>query len=174
MLTNKVSLKDLDRRRVLTRAVGSLFLLLFLTFMWIFFSGISLFSDEETGNPNANPLFINISEGQTILRRYKGQVVWVTHLSERQREQLKGLNVVLLDPTSGCSILGQYCVLSASTSRDAIYIQYSQPEPAQLLVGVLWFGGFVDPSSGELYDLLGRAYSTNKKTIPSLETVIVK
>jgi len=65
-----------------------------------------------------------------------------------------------------------YCVLAATTNRDGVYLQYTLKEPPQLLVDTPWFGGFVDPDSGAIYDLIGRAYQQNKnKSVVSIKRV---
>lgn len=163
----------MNRRRFLSIVVAGLFLLLLLAFVWIFFTGIGVATVKTSGEVSLNSLYDNISQGQSVLRRYKKQLVWVTHINDFQRQQAAELDEHLLDVTSGCQISQPYCVLSAVTLRDGINIQFSQHAPAQLPAAVPWLGGFVDPISGKLYDLFGRGYRINGQENISLQVVPV-
>ena len=44
--------------------------------------------------------------------------------------------------------------------RSGIEIVFSLDHPIQLASGVQWYGGFVDPTNGAVYDRLGRAYKS--------------
>jgi len=164
----------MNKRKFLSIAVGSLFTCLFLVFGWVYFYGLtsnqsqtSDFKEEEI-----NALFQNVAVGSVVLRRFKNQQVWVVHLSSKQRSQVKLLNQSVIEPETGCDLNKVYCVLAATTNRDGVYLQYTLKEPPQLLVDTPWFGGFVDPGSGAIYDLIGRAYQQNKnKSVVSIKRV---
>jgi len=164
----------MNKREFLSISVGSLFICLFLAFGWIYFYGLtsnqsqtSTFKEEEI-----NELFQNVAVGRVVSRRFKGQQVLVVHLSSKQRSQIESLNESVIQPESGCDLNKVYCVLTATTERDGVYLQYTLKEPPQLLAGTLWLGGFVDPSSGAIYDLIGRGYQQNKdKSVISIKRV---
>jgi len=96
----------------------------------------------------------------------------VTQLASDAEKPSPRLNTYLINANAGCDVNQVYCVLSAATKIDGIHVQYTLQEPSQLPSDTPWFGGFVDPTSGELYDLFGRAYMVNKnKQIQSLPVV---
>ena len=158
----------MSKRNFLSITVASLFTCLVLVFAWVFFNGLFINSVNDSSQSadeskdKVLELFSGVSPGQTKLNRYQGNVVWLVHLSQRQLLQVRTLDSYVLDKASGCDIEHLFCALSARTNRDGISIKFTQQAPPQLAVGTPWFGGFVDPSTSEIYDLIGRAYQQNK------------
>ena len=161
----------MNKRLLLSRLVSASFLALLLLFLWVFFNGIGssrFFSDDQTSGLS---LFKGLQPGESALRRYQREMVWVTYLDQSLRDRLIEASPYLVDAGSGCNISQRYCVVSAKTKLDSIYLQFTLQEPQKLTSGTPWFGGYVDPTNGEVYDLLGRAYQT-KNTNKAVLTVI--
>jgi hypothetical protein len=110
----------------------------------------------------SNAAFDNVVIGQTALRRLGSERVWVTRLSQSHVRQAADLNSLVVNPEAGCKRSQVLCVISAKASRSGIDIVYLNDVPAQLPSGIDWHGGFVDPSSGGVFDFLGRAYKDAK------------
>lgn len=167
----------MNQRKVLARAVASLFLLLLMAFFFVVFKGVAPVVSDFFYTPNdaANQtLFKGITQGQTVLRRYQGKTVWVTAIDEKIISGASTLNSYLFNQNQGCDVKKPFCVLNAATKQDGIYVSFTTKEPKQLPSSVPWLGGFVDPTSGELYDVLGRAYRVNQqKTVLSLPVITV-
>lgn len=143
------------RRQVLVRLVKGMFTLLGLAFIYVLFRGLGGIG----GDPRPAPAdFSNIAPGQTVAARVGGQTVWLSRLTERQKLELLQLEPYLVSTTVGCDRAQEYCLLSASGLRDGIQLSYSKQAPPQLPYQAAWYGGFVDPSSGAIFDLLGRPY----------------
>ena len=66
----------------------------------------------------------------------------------------------MVNPDSGCALDVEICAVLAKTERSGIDIVFSIEHPVQLASGIKWYGGFVDPSNGSVYDRLGRAYKS--------------
>ena len=170
----------MSKREFLRITVTGLFAVLFISFAWILFSGIN-FSGQHTNNKASfeHKLFKGLTEGQVVLRRYQGQAVWVLSLSSLQRSQAKKLGDYVTNDNAThasekpCVESADFCVLLASTKRTGINIQYTQKEPEQLVVGTLWYGGFVNPIDGALYDFLGRPYK-GQKDLQTMTSVDVR
>ena len=172
----------MNKRQILIKSVASLFFILLIAFCWVIFKGATFplnsplenASHSPSKNASQHPLFQGLQAGQTMLRRHQRQVVWVIAIDEQTKAQRLSLNNFLLNPNSGCNIDQQFCVLKAATAIDGINVQFTSQEPSQLASGTPWIGGFVDPTSGEIYDLFGRAYAINKqKNILSLPVMTV-
>ncbi len=112
---------------------------------------------------NPKQLFDDVAYGQTALRRAQQTRVWVTRINQVLRQQAAEIEPHLLDPTSGCDPVTPLCVLAAASARSGIDIIYTEQRPPQLPSEILWLGGFVDPSSGEVFDRLGRVYKRTAK-----------
>lgn len=164
----------MNRRLVLSRLVGAFFLILILAFSWVFFNGIGSSSFFSKNEASGDEFFSDLRPGDSVLRRYKREMVWVTLLNDRLREQLIEAMPYLVNPESGCIIDQAYCAVSANTTMDAIYLQYSEKEPQQLPSGVPWSSGYVDPTNGDVYDLLGRAYRIKSDNKQSLDVIIIE
>ncbi len=144
----------MNRSPVLLNIVKAMFATLALAFLFVLFSSLS---GPDLSSSKVK-LFDDIALGQTAIRRYDGERVWVTRLSDPQRKHALELAPNLIDPSAGCSPAVVLCVLSAVTSRSGIEIVYSDKAPAQLPAQIPWYGGFVDPINGRVFDRLGRAY----------------
>lgn len=150
-----------NKHRQLLKRVTILCLLLMISvFLYVIFQGLLWspnLSQEET--------YDTLSVGETQLFRYQQQRYWVTKLSDEQREQLSQLTG-FVQTTGGCSISSFVCELDASSQRSGVLMQFVSQKPPQLHSNDLWFGGFVDPATGGVYDFLGRGYLSN----PSVAT----
>lgn len=143
-------------KQKLTLLIKAMFLCLLFGFAYVLL--------RSTGGPNTvtntNTVFDDISTGQTAARRINSERVWVTRLSNAHRVQAQELDQHVLDPSLGCQPADDLCVLKSSTDRNGIHITFTTTAPAQLSADVPWFGGFIDPTTGEVFDRLGRAYAT--------------
>ena len=166
----------MNKRKVLSLSVAGLFAILFIAFAWVYINGLtSISQSSKTKSVSVNDvpkLFKNVGEGQIVLRRYKNQAVWLLHLNKDQLQEVSQLNDYVIDQDAGCDLSRPFCVLSASTSRDGINLHYTDQEPPQLLNGTPWYGGYVDPTTGSIYDFVGRAYKQNKnQSVISVKTI---
>ena len=155
------------QRETLLKVVQWMFLALGLAFLFVLFrslSGPPLTID--TGHP-----FDDVETGETAMRRIDGERVWATRLSALQRSQAVELASVVADPNSGCKPIVAVCALHAKTQQAGIEIVFSLTTPPQLPASTPWYGGFIDPSSGAVYDRLGRAYLSSRKTTRSALSV---
>jgi len=151
----------MDKRTILWRAIRAMLLLLLLGFLFVLFRSLS---GPSTTSSNAASVFDNVVTGQTALRRLGSQRLWVTRLSDAQRRQAKELSWWLVDAQQGCALDQALCIVYAESLRSGIDLVYSAKAPAQLPQKAPWFGGFVDPSTGGVFDLMGRAYKDIRST----------
>jgi hypothetical protein len=135
-----------------------MFALLIIGFAYTLFSGLdtSIVVKESGGE------YSGINPGQTIMRRINGKRAWLTRLSTAQKEQRKLLNPLLVNPNSGCGSNKSICAILALVSDNGLELSYTKAPPPQLKGDVVWFGGFVDPITGAVFDLRGRAYRLNR------------
>ena len=140
-----------------------MFAVVIVAFVYVLLRSLSPTIDDET------ELFQNIVEGQTAMRRLDGRRVWISHLSERQRRALQTMPEETVNTGSGCPVSAQYCIVDAASARAGIELVYSQQRPGIMLASTPWVSGFIDPSSGAIYDILGRAY-VRQNSVPSLQT----
>ena len=167
----------MNKRKFLSVAVGSLFACLFFVFGWVYFYGLtsSPNTTSDFKKADVSKLFKDVAVGTTVLQRLKNQRVWVVHLSSKQRSQIGLIDQFVGEPEAGCDLNKVFCLLDAMTNRDGVYLQFTLKEPPQLPVDTPWFGGFVDPASGAIYDLIGRAYQQNKgKFSASIKQLTIK
>ena len=141
-------------RRILKSSVGGMFALLVMAFVWSFFSGLFGPSVSDTNGD----VYAGIAPGETAMRRIQGERVWVTRLDGKLKGQLAGLDSQFIKPEAKCALRQEYCLIPAATDRAGIELRYTLAAPAQLASGLPWFGGYVDPGDGAVYDLLGRVY----------------
>ena len=139
-------------KATLWRIIKVMFLILLLAFIYVLLSGTRV-----SGIAEQQSRFDNIDIGETVLQRLKGQRVWVTRISEQQRS---GYATVSSDVVAegGCAISTDICVLAASTDITGVNLSFSKDEPPQLPSDATWVSGFVNPTSGAVFDLWGRAY----------------
>jgi len=162
----------MNKRLILSRLIFFFFTLLVLAFLWVFLNGIGSSHYLSSHKKPGPAVFQNLHPGQSKLHRYQRQMVWVTFLNQHLRAGLSELAPYVINPEVGCDVAQAYCVVAASTSIDSIYLQYTRQEPQQLPSNTPWIGGFVDPTSGAVYDLLGRAYkikNANNAGLPVVE-----
>lgn len=145
---------SMTKRTLLWQAIKFMFIFVAFAFVFVLFRSLS--GPPMTGSTLQS--FDDVVISQTALRRDNGERVWVTRLSEMQRQQAQQLASLLRDSNAGCKPQVVICVIRASTSRSGIELAFAERFPAQLKGGVLWFGGFVDPTTGAVFDRLGRAY----------------
>ena len=112
---------------------------------------------------NTVTLYDDVMIGQTAKRRDGSERVWVTRLSKSQLSHATELDDFVVAPTAGCSRNQVLCVILANTDSPGIDVVYSATSPNGFPAGVPWYGGFVDPSTGEVFDLFGRAYQATFK-----------
>lgn len=144
----------MNKRKVLGQLIRGMLILFVMAFVFVLLR--SLGGPSLAKNPNGK--FDNVVIGQTAIRRSGQQRVWVTRLSKSQMRQAKQLDGLVVDPNVGCKPSFAVCVLAARSQRSGIDIVYLATAPTQLPTGVDWYGGFVDPATGGVFDFLGRAY----------------
>ena len=130
-------------RQLLRRLITAGFSLLLIGFVYILVRGLG--GGPELDRPAE---FSDITIGQTAKRRLQGQRVWVTRFDQTSSDKLDAEHPCAITPV---------CIVSAVGQNDSVDIMYSAAPPPQLARGIEWNGGFVDPSSGVVYDLSGRA-----------------
>lgn len=160
----------MTKRNLLWQAIKFMFVFVAFAFVFVLFRSVS--GPSLNGSPSV--VFDDVAVGQTTLRRNDFQRVWVTRLSDEQRQQAKQLNSLVKDSNSGCHAQVVVCVINASTSRSGIELVFSERHPAQLKGRVLWFGGYVDPTTGGVFDRLGRAYKDVRSSDERLSLGIVE
>lgn len=161
---------SMTKRTLLWQSIKFMFVFVAFAFVFVLFRSLS--GPSLTGSSSST--FDDVAIGQTALRRNERQRVWVTRLSDVQRLQAKQLNTLVKDPTSGCNVQVIVCALNANTSRSGIELAFSERHPAQLKGGVLWFGGYVDPTTGGVFDRLGRSYKDVRSDDQRLSLDIVQ
>ncbi len=141
-------------REKLILLIKLMFLTLAMAFTFVLFRSLS----GPSNFSNTVNLFDDIEVGQTAVRRAGREKVWVTRLSPQHADQAKEVAPFVVDEDAGCDAQKDLCVLVAAAQRRGIDLIYSADSPPQLRSKVVWHGGFVDPSTGEVFDRLGRAY----------------
>ncbi|MGK0374918.1 MAG: hypothetical protein ACJA2E_001390 [Arenicella sp.] len=149
-----------DKRVVLAKLIRAMLIILALAFAFVLLRSLSGPSLTST----STAAFNTVVTGQTALRRLGSERVWVTRLSASHVRQAKDLDTLMVNQNGGCNPEQVLCVISAKSSRSGIDIVYVNTVPAQLPNGLAWHGGFVDPSSGGVFDFLGRAYKGVKSS----------
>lgn len=162
------------RRVALWRIIKMMLLMLLLAFVYILLSGSGVnapHDGQQSTDEQELAIFDNINNSETVFRLYKGQRVWITRVSEAQRDQFVNLNTHVA-ATGGCLISADFCVLAANTDRAGINLSFVKSEPPQLPSDIPWVGGFVNPASGAVFDLWGRAYRFS--AVASLKVIVPK
>lgn len=166
---------NLRRRALLSKAVYWMLVLLVLAFVFVLFrsldTGLTALPSTEKSLKD-DSLFSDIVPGQTALRRVGSLRIWVTRFSDAQRLQAAQLSSLVKTGGLHCKPESDLCVIAASTNRQGVELRYTRSAPVQLPSGLQWFGGFVDPSNGRLYDLWGRAYAF--QNVQSLNEQLIK
>ena len=146
----------MTRKQLLRTSIQFMLILGLFAFVFVLFrslSGPSLTTQSAIA-------FDDVQIGETAIRRIQSTRVWVTRLSPLLRNQLAELDELVVNPDSGCALDVEICAVLAKTERSGIDIVFSIEHPVQLASGIKWYGGFVDPSNGSVYDRLGRAYKS--------------
>ena len=145
----------------LASLIKLMFLVLTVGFAYVLIRSLGVSTSSEPGGfAKTENLFADVATGQTVARRVGSDRVWVTRLNSSQRTQAESLNYYMQEAEAGCSIADDLCVVLAATGRSGIDIIFTQQAPAQLNSNIPWFGGFVDPTTGEVFDRLGRVYAS--------------
>ena len=162
------------KRQLLSRVISVMLTLLLFGFIYILFAGLGTNANKEqqtTDKKNQTPF--DLEPGQTEIRRHQGQRIWVTKLSTQQVTQLANVDDWVLDPNSGCQAQQTWCLIESKTQQTGIEIRFTNKRPPQLNNTTPWAGGFVNPSNGAVYDLLGRSYKSNSaQTKPAINLYI--
>lgn len=145
-------------RKNLARAVMLMCAIVVLSFASVLLNGTVFFFSGSDQQDYSEQYFDGLITGEPELRRIDKQLVWVTHLSTAQKNNSEILTGAQVSQDQACDISQDYCILLAETQRSGINLQYTSAKPAQLPIELPWFGGFVNPINGSVYDLLGRAY----------------
>ena len=149
-------------KSLLLRLIKVMFGLLFIAFAYVLVVGIG--GSKIPSLKNSGERFASVAEGQSRLLRLQGKGAWLTRLNDTQRAQLSLLGEELSNPNSGCKIVAKLCAVFSETSQSGINLSFSAAPPPQLPSAFAWFGGFVDPTTGATFDLLGRAYKLGLAT----------
>jgi len=149
------------QRQTLSRLVGTLFALLFAAFLFVLLIGLFGSSNGSSSNSGSNEdkTFSSLALGETKLMRLNGERVWVTRLAYRDR--FSNIKAHVEGGQPFCDLDKQFCVISAETEMQGIELVFTKKRPTQLDNNVPWNGGYVNPVSGQAYDLLGRPYRLN-------------
>lgn len=151
------------RRQILKRATITCLLLIVFVFLYVIFQGL-LWSP----NLSKEEAYKDFSEGETRLVRNQQQRYWVTKISERQRQQFLQLGQFVHSNNEVCYRESSICEIDARSQRSGVLIQFVIQRPAQLPSNNLWFGGYIDPASGAVYDIFGRGYLSNSKMVTKI------
>lgn len=143
-------------RRYLLNVVKVMFGLLGCAFFYILLVGIGGGQPASIGTGAGR--FSELVPGQPKIFKIEGRAFWVSRLNKEQRALLGELEEELVSNHSGCSLKAEYCAISAATRTEGILLSYSKVPPPQVADPNTWYGGFVDPTSGACFDLLGRPY----------------
>ncbi len=141
-------------RKWLIRLTALMIFLLVASFVTIFFRGLA-WSPSEMKDIESN-----IELGVTELIQYQNQRLWLTKFSSEQRQKLVEINPFVVSE-EGCGLTAEQCLVQSATNRQGVIVRYIQAKPDILKNDVLWIGGFIDPTTGATYDLLGRLYKNS-------------
>jgi ubiquinol-cytochrome c reductase iron-sulfur subunit len=135
----------------------------------ILFTAVFLYGLFSPAGPRSSSIvdFGGIAAGEAQLLGWSGRPVWVVHRSPRQLEALAltsgHVRAATDKPQPGLhpqarSLLPQYGIYLAETESPGILVQFVAERPRRLAPGLPWQGGFINPDSGEVFDLAGRPY----------------
>ena len=134
-----------------------MFGLLLLAFVFVSLKSLSGAESENFRQQGLNVEQLPL--GQPTLQLVDGRRLWITRLSDQQsRDAALNKPFLIDDSQSGCSPQQAICALSATAAKHSVDIVFSRTAPPQLSDQVNWRGGFVDPTTGGVFDLLGRPY----------------
>lgn len=150
------------RRQRLKYITLSCFLLILAVFSYIIVRGAT-WSPPLSNSAEK----LDVPVGETHMHRIKGQRFWVTRLSAQQLRQLEGLSE-WVQVESSCELTLGLCAVDANTERFGVSLRYSANLPDVLTDDIPWFGGYINPNNGSVYDLLGRGYLRNSAAADKL------
>lgn len=134
--------QTINQRRILINLIKLMFGLLVLAFFFILFRGLTVRAPIATQNTLSD-----IAVGDTVIRNIAGERLWVSHLSAQQQ--------LALGANNPCATR-TFCALLVTTQQAGIDLVFVKYRPDLLTTNEPWFGGFVDPYNGAVYDLAGR------------------
>ena len=132
--------------------------LLLLSFASILLNGTVFFAPDSFNQTTTGEYLDDLVTGEPELRRLNKSVTWAILLSEVQKNNIAQLTASQVKYGTGCESTREYCVLVAEIGQSGFNLRFTADAPPQLPNGLPWFGGFVNPIDGSVYDLLGRAY----------------
>ena len=148
---------------ILKRVIKLMFAVLIGAFAYILIRGASqpdmqssLIDGAEIIEPRE---FEDIAPGETTLRRVNGTPTWITRVDAKLLDQMQLVSSAVTG--QACALELGVCLLNAKTSVDGILFSRTETAPPQLASSIAWYGGFVDPTNGFVFDRLGRAYLLN-------------
>lgn len=160
-------------QRILIAIIKLMFIALACGFAYILFKGAAQPDLQSTFvNSNelaAQPEFANIAPGETAMRRVNGHATWITRVDATLLAQMREVPTVA--SATACPLQTGLCFLNARTAVSGILFSYTDAAPPQLASSIAWFGGYVDPTNGAVFDRLGRTYLSAKQAPETLESM---
>jgi len=142
-------------RHQLLRIIKIFILLLIAGFLFVLFK-----VGSWTPATNQLPDTSGLLQGQTAMFKVENKPYWVSRFSSQQLKKLATLKDHIHNGT-GCKLEQALCWVTANTNRQGVLIRYSKQKPSNVKANQPWYGGFVNPANGAVYDLLGRGYLSN-------------
>jgi hypothetical protein len=140
-----------------------------LVLAYVMFSG--LFSGQSQGRDNPG----SIAAGESQLQRLNNRSVWVVRFHEESDAARTDQEAYIAKASSTPCLtsVNEYCYLDARGIRSGIVVRYVSERPDQVPSSAAWYGGFVDPSNGAIYDRHGRGFKVNPEgSVPFLEPLV--
>ena len=160
------------RRQRLWVVICLMGLLLLTMFAYVMVSGIVL-PDRNAGPDRVQD---GMAAGEVSLSRLDGRLVWILRFAEADDISRDALSPYVSDAeTVFCLTREQeYCYFDARGRNPDLVIRYIEERPDHLPQDIPWFGGFVDPTDGAIYDRLGRGLALNPAgATPRLAHIVV-
>jgi hypothetical protein len=147
------------RRRLLWVVICLMGMLLLTMFVYVMVSG-TLLPDRNAGPDGPQN---SMAAGEASLSRLDGQLVWILRFAEADDISRDALTPHVSDAgTVFCLTREQeYCYFDARGRNPDLVIRYVRERPDHLPRDIPWFGGFVDPTDGAIFDRLGRGLLLN-------------
>lgn len=143
-------------RQWLIRLTTLMAFLLVASFVGILIRGVAWSPSE------VKDIEVGIELGSTELVKHQRQRVWLTRFSPEQRKKIVQITPFVV-VEGGCDTEAEKCLVQSTTNRQGVIVRYVQAKPDTLNNDVVWIGGFIDPTTGAIYDLLGRLYKNSTK-----------
>ena len=145
---------------ILKRIIKLMFAMLICAFAYILFRGASQPDMQSSLVDGAEIVelreFDDIAPGETTLRRVNGTPTWITRVDAKLLKRMQAVAAAVAG--EACTLELGLCLLDAKTSVDGILFTRTETAPPQLSSAIAWYGGFVDPTNGAVFDRLGREY----------------